>query len=192
MGGLPQSTLAVSDAPLSSIINHITGATWGGAFISLGIVISAAGATSGWILTTARAAFAAGEDKLFPKFFSKIHKKHATPYVALIISGICTNALLGLNYVSSLTEAFDFMINLATLSFIPAYAFTACAEIILTIKKQHKITFGRFLKHAFFSLLAFSYSIYVIYGSGAESAMWILILLLIGTPFYVYQKVQQQ
>ncbi len=62
MGGLPQSTLAVSDAPLSSIINHITGATWGGAFISLGIVISAAGATSGWILTTARAAFAAGEE----------------------------------------------------------------------------------------------------------------------------------
>lgn len=191
MGGLPQDVLATSDAPLSSIINNITGANWGGAFISLGVVISAAGATSGWILTTARAAYAAGEDNLFPKFFSKIHKKHATPVVALIVSGICTNVLLGLNYVSSLTEAFDFMINLATLSFIPAYALTACAEIILTIKKQHKITFGRFMKHAFFSLLAFAYSIYVIYGSGAESAMWILILLLIGTPFYAYKKIQE-
>lgn len=191
IGGLPQAQLAVSDAPLSSIINNITGANWGGGFISLGIVISAAGATSGWILTTGRAAFAAGEDNLFPKFFSKIHKKHSTPYVALIISGVCTNILLCLNYVSSLTEAFDFMVNLATLSFIPAYALTACAEILLTINKQHKLTFGRFMKHAFFSLLAFAYSIYVIYGSGAESAMWILILLLVGTPFYVYKKIQE-
>lgn len=191
MGGLSQAELAVSDAPLSSIINNITGASWGGSFIALGVIISAAGAASGWILTTARAAYAAGEDNLFPKFFSKVHKKYSTPYVALIVTGICTNLLLILNYMSSLTSAFDFMINLATLSFIPAYALTACAEILLTIKKEHKMTFGRFMKHAFFSLLAFAYSIYVIYGSGAESAMWILILLLIGVPFFVYKKVQE-
>lgn len=191
MGGLSQAELAVSDAPLSSIINNITGATWGGSFIALGVIISAAGAASGWILTTARAAYAAGEDNLFPKFFSKVHKKYSTPYVALIVTGICTNLLLILNYMSSLTSAFDFMINLATLSFIPAYALTACAEILLTIKKEHKMTFGRFMKHAFFSLLAFAYSIYVIYGSGAESAMWILILLLVGVPFFVYKKVQE-
>ena len=36
-------------------------ASWGGSFISLGIIISAAGAASGWILTTARAAYAAVE-----------------------------------------------------------------------------------------------------------------------------------
>lgn len=189
MGGLSQAELAQSEAPLASIINNITGSTWGGSFISLGIIISAAGAASGWILTTARSAFAAGEDNLFPKFFSKVHPKYSTPYVALIITGICTNLLLILNYVFTLTEAFDFMINLATLSFIPAYALTACAEIILTIKKEHKITFGRFLKHSFFSLLAFIYSIYVIYGSGSESAMWVFILLLVGIPFYTYQKI---
>ena len=190
MGSMPQSMLAQTQAPLADIINHITGATWGGYFISGGIVISAIGALSGWVLTTARLAYAAGEDNLFPKFFAKVHPKFKTPHIALIITSLCTNALLMLNYVSNLTEAFDFMINLATLSFIPAYALTACAEIVLTFKKEHKLTVVSFLKHGFLSLIAFVYAIYIIYGAGSESAMWVFILMLIGIPFYVYKKLQ--
>lgn len=192
MGGLPQDALAASDAPLADIINNITNASWGGSFISLGIIISAAGAASGWILTTARAAYAAGEDGLFPKFFAAVHPKYKTPVTALIISSLCTNLLMILNYVSNLTDAFNFMINLATLSFIPAYAFSACAEIILTYKEGKKLSFIQFLKHSFFSLLAFFYAIYIIYGSGAESAMWVFILMLLGIPFYVYKKIQDK
>ncbi|MEG0950321.1 MAG: amino acid permease, partial [Niameybacter sp.] len=165
-------------------------ATWGGLFISGGIVISAIGALSGWVLTTARLAYAAGTDNLFPKFFANVHPKYNTPYIALIITSICTNALLMLNYVSNLTEAFDFMINLATLAFIPAYALTACAEIVLTFKKQHKLTLLSFLKHGFLSLIAFGYAIYIIYGAGSDSAMWVFILMLVGIPFYVYKKIQ--
>ncbi|MGL4800422.1 MAG: amino acid permease [Cellulosilyticaceae bacterium] len=190
MGGLPQAELAASEAPLASIINHVTGATWGGAFISLGIVISAAGAMSGWVLTTARLSFAAGQDGLFPKFFAKVHPKHHTPYTSLIVTSICTNLLLILNYVSDLTSAFDFMINLATLAFIPAYALTAAAEILLTFKKEHKLTLLSFVKHGFLSLIAFIYAIYIIYGSGAESAMWVFLLMFIGIPFYIYKKIQ--
>lgn len=192
MGGLSQAALAASDAPLADIINNITGSSWGGAFISFGIIISAAGAASGWILTTARAAYAAGEDGLFPKFFAKVHLKHKTPTNALIISSLCTNLLLILNYVSNLTEAFNFMINLATLSFIPAYAFSACAEIILTYKAGNKLSLTQFLKHSFFSLLAFFYAVYIIYGSGSESAMWVFILMIIGIPFYAYKKIQEK
>ncbi|MBE6047713.1 MAG: amino acid permease [Clostridium sp.] len=192
MGGLSQKALATSNAPLADIINNITNASWGGSFISLGIIISAAGAASGWILTTARAAYAAGEDGLFPNFFSKVHPKYKTPVTALIISSLCTNLLLILNYVSNLTEAFNFMINLATLSFIPAYAFSACAEMILTHKQGEKLSLIQFIKVNFFSILAFLYAIYIVYGSGAESAMWVFILMLIGIPFYVYKKIQEK
>lgn len=190
MGGLSQSELANSAAPMADIINKITGATWGGVFISLGIIISAAGATSGWILTTARISFAAGEDGIFPNFFAKLHPKYKTPVTSLVISGVCTNLLLILNYVFNLTTAFDFMINLATLSFIPAYALSTCAEIILTRKACEKLSPIKFIKHSLFSLLAFAYSIYIIYGSGSVSAMWVFILMLIGIPFYTYKKFQ--
>ena len=80
------------------------------------------------------------------------------------------------------------MVNLATLSFIPAYALTAGAEILLTIKKDVPLSLGGFLSHSFFSLIAFAYSIYIIYGSGAESAMWVFILMFVGIPFYIYQE----
>jgi amino acid transporter len=192
MGGLSQGDLANSEAPLSAIINNITGQSWGGSFISIGIAISAAGTASGWILTTGRAAYAAGEDGLFPKIFSKINSKFKTPVAALVISSILTNLLLLLNYTSSLSDAFNFMINLATLSFIPAYALSTCAEIILTYKSDKKLTLGRFVKHGFLSMLAFIYCIYIIYGSGATSAMWIFILMLVGIPFYTYKKLQDK
>lgn len=192
MGGLPQEELAQSQAPLAGIINHITGATWGGSFISLGIIISVLGTISGWVLITARLSFAAGEDGLFPDFFAKVHKKYATPYTSLIITGIFTNLLLILNYVQSLTEAFNFMVTLATLSFIPAYAFTTAAEIILTAKSNESYTFMKFVKKHGVSLVAFLYSIYIIYATGADVAMWVFLLMFSGIPFYVYQKLKNQ
>lgn len=190
IGAMPQDTLADSAAPLSDIIDYATNAKWGGTFIALGAVISTLGATSGWILTTARSAFAAGEDKLFPAFFAKIHPKFKTPYVSLIISGIAANILLIMNYVSSLREAYNFMILLATLAFLPSYAFAAAAEIVLLVKHSKNFNIWNFLKNSFVSLLAFAYAIYAIYGTGAEVVMYGFILILIGIPFYVYMMLQ--
>ena len=191
MGGVPQAELASSNAPLATIIDRITGASWGGRFIALGIIISILGAISGWILTTARLAFAAGEEGLFPSFFKRIHPKYQTPVTALVVTGVCTNLILILNYVSTLTAAFDFMVNLATLSFIPVYALTAGAEIILLFKKG-EMNIIRFIFANLRPLLGFFYSIYIIYGAGAESAMWVFILMFLGIPFYVYQQTSHQ
>jgi amino acid transporter len=71
IGAMPQHILAQSRAPLADIINYAIGGTWGGTLIASGAVISTLGATSGWILTTARSSFAAAEDKFFPSFFCK-------------------------------------------------------------------------------------------------------------------------
>ena len=134
MGVLDQATLADSKAPLADIINEATGGTWGGNFIAIGAIISTLGATSGWILTTARSAYGAAQDKLFPKIFGRIHPKYKTPVASLVISGVAANILLILNYVGSLNAAFNFMLLLATLAFLPAYAFCAAADIVLLKK----------------------------------------------------------
>lgn len=192
IGGMEQAKLAESKAPLADIINAVTGGTWGGTFIALGAVISTLGATSGWILVTARSAFAAAEDKLFPSIFGKVHPKYRTPGAALIISGIVANILLIMNYVSSLTSAFNFMLLLATLAFLPAYSFSAAAEIVLLRKQSKDFNIWNFIKNSFLALLAFIYSIYAIYGTGAEVVMYGFILMLIGIPFYVYMKFQNK
>jgi len=188
MGVLPQSELASSAAPMSAIINKVTGATWGGWFVAAGVIIAAAGATSGWVLTTARGSFAAGEDRLFPKFFAKVHPQFSTPYVSLLISGVLANLLLSLNYVLSLTQAFDFMILLATLAFMPAYCFSASAHILLASKEQR--TTWQLVKAAVLPLLAFTYCVYATYSAGAEVAMYTFLLLLVGIPVYVVMRLK--
>ncbi|WP_035377961.1 amino acid permease [Fervidicella metallireducens] len=192
MGGMSQGDLANSTAPLADIINNLTGSHWGGTIIALGAIISTLGATSGWILTAARGAFAAGEDKLFPEIFAKLHPKYNTPHASLIISGVAANILLVMNYVGSLTSAFNFMLLLATLAVLPAYTFTTAAEIILLVKHDDRFNLGNFIKNSFISLLGFAYSIYAIYGTGAEVVMYGFILMLVGIPFYVYMKLQNR
>ena len=188
MGGMPQAELAASSAPLADIITKVSGLSWGGPLIAFGAVISTLGATSGWVLTTARSAYSAGETGLFPAVMAKVHPRTATPYVSLIVSAILTNLLLILNYVQSLTSAFQIMLLLATLAFLPAYTFTAAAEMLLLVKRSPDFNVWRFLKDSIFSLLAFAYSIYAIYGTGAEVVMYGFILMLLGIPFYVYVK----
>lgn len=184
MGALPQAQLAKTSAPLADIINAVTQAQWGGIFIALGIILSGLGAISGWVLTTARLSFAAGEEGLFPTFFTKISSV-GTPWISLLITSGCTNVMLLLNYLMDLTTAFDFMVKLATLSFIPAYALTTGAELLL--KYRNKRCHYRDTIRPF---IAFIYSLYIIYGAGSDSAMWLLILMLAGIPFYVIQNIQ--
>lgn len=190
MGVLDQATLAKSNAPLADIINAATGGTWGGNFVALGAIISTLGASSGWILTTARSAFGAAQDNLFPAGLGKIHPKYLTPVNSLIVSALCANVLLILNYMGSLSSAFNFMLLLATLAFLPAYAFSAAADIILLKNKSAQFNFFSFLKNSFFALLAFAYSIYAIYGTGATVVMYGFILMLLGIPVYLYMMLQ--
>jgi basic amino acid/polyamine antiporter, APA family len=190
MGVLDQTTLADSKAPLADIINAATGGIWGGNFIAIGAIISTLGASSGWILTTARSSFGASQDKLFPAIFGKIHPIYKTPVASLVISGIAANILLILNYVGSLNAAFNFMLLLATMSFLPAYAFSAAADIVLLKKHSSDFNFFNFLKNSFLALLAFGYSIYAIYGTGAKVVMYGFILMLGGIPIYLFMMLQ--
>jgi APA family basic amino acid/polyamine antiporter len=190
MGVLDQATLAKSNAPLADIINAATGGTWGGNFIAVGAIISALGASSGWILTTARSAFGASRDKLFPEVFGRIHPKFLTPVNSLIISALTANVLLVLNYMGTLSSAFNFMLLLATLAFLPAYAFSAAADIILLKNRPSEFNIFSFLKNSFFALLAFGYSIYAIYGTGAKVVMYGFILMLLGIPVYLFMMLQ--
>ena len=189
MGSLPQEKLAHAAAPMSDIINHITGARWGGWFVALGVIIAASGTISGWVLTTARTAFAAGEERLFPSFFARVHPHFATPNVSLIISGILTNLLLSLNYVQSLTEAFDFLILLATLTFMPAYSFSATALILLDNKGEKPLK--KIMIRSIIPLLGFIYCIYATYSAGATMAMYGFLLMLSGIPVFVFMKLKR-
>lgn len=189
MGAMPREQLALSTSPIIDIFQMSVGSKLL-SVIKVGAFVSIIGTTIGWLLSTARVAYAAGVDKTFPPIFGKVHPRFKTPYVALIIGSVLVNLLLILNYSQSKTllEAFNFIILLATLSFLPVYAFTVAADIILLVKVKGKFTFFKFVKTAFIPLVALAYAMWTVYGSGAEAVMYGFLLLLSGVPFYVYMK----
>lgn len=189
-GILPQSQLARSTAPFADMINFMVGGTWAGKFIAIGVVISVLGAANGNVIVISRTAYGAAKIKLFPDIFTKINSKYGTPVISIIISGVLTNLILTLNYVKSLNAAFTFMILIATLSSMPAYLMTEGAEILFLKNKFDKISIGKFLKSSAIPLIAFIYTLYITYATGAKAVMWGFMLIAVGMPFYIYIKIK--
>lgn len=185
MGVMSNDQLAVSSAPLTDILALALGNSVG-RILALAVGICILGTTIGWILSTARVAFAAGEDGVFPKFFGQLHPKFGTPVNALVIGSILVNILIIMNFQKSMVSAFTFITILATLSFLPVYLLSVAAEMMLMFKGEKEFNFAIFIKKSILSLIAFAYSIWTIYGSGAEIVMWGFIMMLVGIPFYIY------
>lgn len=192
MGAVPQQLLADSASPLADVVNAVTGSYWGGSFFAFGAIISCLGATSGWILITARMALEAGEEGLFPKTFAKINPKTHTPVNALVISSVLANLLLLLNFVGTMQSAYNFMVLVGTLASIPVLLFSCCAQMVLFFKRGDKITVGSFLKNNVLALIGFAYSIYAIYGTGANAAMWGLIAMFAAIPILIYVQLREK
>ena len=185
MGAMSNNELAISTAPLTDILTKALGNGIGKP-LTAAVVICILGTTIGWLLSTARVSFAAGEDGVFPKIFGKLHPKYGTPANSLIIGSVLVNILLIMNYQKSMVSAFTFITILATLTFLPVYLLTAAAEMMLLFKNEDNINLKIFIKKSFVPLLAFIYALWTIYGSGAETVMWGFILMLLGVPFYIY------
>lgn len=185
MGAMANSELAVSSAPLTEILTNALGSS-AGKILTISVVICILGTTIGWILSTARVSYAAGIDGVFPKFFGELHPKYGTPVNSLIIGAVLVNILLIMNYQKGMVSAFTFITILATLSFLPVYLLSIGAEMMLMFRDEKKFNFNIFIKKSIIPLLAFGYTIWTIYGSGAEIVMWGFILMLIGIPFYIY------
>ena len=185
MGAMDNVSLAQSTAPLTDILTNALGSNIG-KILTIAVVICILGTVVGWLLSTARVAYAAGEDGVFPKFFGKISEKTGTPVNSLIFGSILVNILLIMNFQKGMVDAFTFITILATLSYLPVYLLSVSAEIMLTFKEEKEFNFKLFIKKSILPLFAFIYLIWTIYGSGAETVMWGFILMLIGIPVYIY------
>ena len=185
MGAMSNSELAMSGAPLTDILTRALG-TNVGKMLTIAVVICILGTTIGWILSTARVSFAAGEDGVFPKFFGRLSPKYGTPVNSLIIGSVLVNLLLVMNYQKGMVSAFTFITILATLSFLPVYLLSVAAEMMIMFREEKNFSLKIFLKKSIMPMIAFVYTIWTIYGSGAETVMWGFILMLIGIPFYIY------
>lgn len=191
-GNMPQDELAASASPLSDIIQQATGGYWAGGLISLGVIISAFGCIGAWILSGARVAYSLGEQGLFPEKFARTHLKYRTPDFALLLNGILMTIVMFLSYFNTSVSIYNFLVLLAVMSFLIFYAFGAASDLMLSVKFRRPLGIRGFIKKGAVSLIAFYYSVYTVFGSGAEYVMYGFLLILFGFPFFIYVKLKQR
>jgi len=191
-GNMPQDELAASSSPFSDMIQQATGGYWAGGVITLGVVISALGCIGAWIMSGARVAYSLGEQGLFPKKFAQIHPKYRTPDFALLLNGFLMTVVMCLSYFNTSVSIYNFLVLLAVMSFLVFYAFGAAADLMLSIKIGAPMRVLGFIRKGAVSLIAFYYSVYTVFGSGAEYVMYGFLLILMGFPFFIYVKLKQK
>jgi amino acid transporter len=101
VGTFPE--LALSQKPLADAGMHFMGAA-GGAMISAGAIISITGNLNIVLLSGSRVPFAMAEQQQLPSFIGSVHRRFATPYVAILITAAVMMLLtLNSSFVAALT-----------------------------------------------------------------------------------------
>ncbi len=184
MGMIPLDALAKSPAPFADAMGILAGSA-GEKIVAIGAAIAAFGALNGWILVMGQVARATAKDGLFPKIFEKENRR-GVPMAGILIGSTLTSVVILMNYTDGLVEQFRFMILLGTLCCVIPYLFSAAAYVMLGYGKQEEKKDRIFIQ--IIGGIGFIFSLWVIYGTGEEAVFWGTLLLLGGTPFYVWMK----
>jgi APA family basic amino acid/polyamine antiporter len=184
MGMIPASQLQVSITPFADAAEKIYGH---GAkyWVSAGAAIAAFGALNGLILVQGQMPYAMAKDKLFPAFFAQQNRK-GVPANGVIVSSIIITLLMFMNNSKNLAGQFKLLILLSTFFTLLPYLFTTVSYLIVRAKQATTFTKTKTMTAIVLSVVAFSFSMWMLIGSGQEIVYWGFIMLMLGVPFYVY------
>ena len=180
---LPIDEIAKSNLVAADVMEKIFRG-YGGAIISLCVMISTFGTVNATSMTTARVYFAMAKDKLFFSGFSKIHPKYKTPGRSLMIQGVWASLL-------TLTGTYDQLFTYVIFAGWIFFALGAVAVFIIRKKIPHANRTFRVPGYPYvpiiFVIVATWFVLNTLLVHTADSLVGLL-LLLVGIPFYLYYK----
>ncbi len=180
---LPIDEMAKSPLVAASATEKIFG-NLGGSIISIAVIVSTFGALNGSILSTARVQFAMAEKNLFFTPLGKVHPKFKTPHISLVVQGVWSAVLV-------LSGSFDTITDYVIFAAWLFYMLGAAGVFILRKKMPDRErpfkVWGYPYLPALFVVFAFAFLLNTVI-SDTSNAMMGLILVLAGSPFYLYWK----
>jgi APA family basic amino acid/polyamine antiporter len=189
MGLVPLEQLRQSSAPLADAAMTIWG-SWGGWLVAIGACVSTFGTLNGFTLLAGQVPLGAAQDGLFPRRFGELTQA-GTPGFGLVFSNLLASGLVAMNFTRGLVEAFTFIILLATLTTLVPYVFCALAEFMLYLRDPAAYGGHGLGRSGVIAMIAFAYSLWAIYGAGANVVYYGFLLLLAGVPVFVWIKWRQ-
>ena len=182
MGVVPRAELVTSSAPFVDAARMMWG-TWAAALVGIAVMISSLGALNGWTLLMGQVPMAAADAGLFPAVFGRL-SRNGVPAMGIIISSALATVLLLIGVLggSQFRAIYDMIVSLSTMAAVVPYVFCALAPGLLSRPGAPAPRIG------IIEGVAFVFSLFVLYGCGPTAVLYGVMLLLLGIPFYVWQR----
>lgn len=171
----------MSPAPFADAISPVLGPV-AGTLIAVFAVISALGCLNGWVLCSGEVPLALARSGIFPRWLA-VTTSIGTPVRAQVVSSLVATALIASNYSRSMAGLFAFVILVTTVMSLVLYF--ACAGSALSMIARGRVR-APLLGSA--ALLGLIFSLWAMWGAGAEASLWGLSLLATGLPIWAVMR----
>ena len=125
-GYLPYTEIAAMDYPAMLYVFDSMAPGWGGAFVSIAIVISILGSWLSFTILPAETTSDMAERKLLPASWGKLNAKNA-PQFSLLLVGVCTQVFMLTLLLSE--DAYNFAFSLCTVAIIITWTLAAAFQV---------------------------------------------------------------
>jgi arginine:ornithine antiporter/lysine permease len=182
-GIMPKEELAQLRNPsMAGVLAAATG-PWGAVFVSIGLVISVAGAYIAWVLLAAEILYSAATNKTMPKFLAR-ENRSGVPANALWLTNIIVQVFL----IVSMFSNYAFMLAVAMTSsmILVPYLLVAAFGVKTNLQRNGALIKGKLNRtETIQSLLALIYTAGLIYAAGVK---YLLLTTLIYGHFQYYER----
>lgn len=175
IGLLPVDLLKTSQAPMPDAARLLWGPAAGFALAAVAAV-SCFGALNGWILLSAQLPLAAARDGLFPALFARVDAR-GTPVIGVLVGTALASALVLSNYTRSLVQVFTFSILLSTAATLLPFVASSAAWLWRGDGRGRAV-----------AAIALLFSLYALFGIGAQALQWGAVLVLAGLPVHAWLR----
>jgi arginine:ornithine antiporter / lysine permease len=191
MGMLTQDALVQSEKPLIDAIETVLGPIGGKILAGIGL-ISLLGSTIGWVMLSSEVPYQAAKQGLFLPAFLKENNK-GIPTFSLIVTNSLGQLFIFSTISNSISTAFDFVIYIATLSYLFPYFISSLYQLKLVITGEtYNLNTKARMIDGTITILATIYSTWVIIAGTADIKTFIFGMALIASGIIFYKKVLNQ
>jgi arginine:ornithine antiporter/lysine permease len=190
MGMLSQDALIQSERPLIDAIETVLGPIGGKVLAGIGL-ISLFGTTLGWVMLSAEVPYQAAKQGLFLPSFLKVNDK-GIPTFSLWVSNGLGQLFVFSTISNSISAAFDFVIYIATLSYLVPYFISTCFQMKLVITGETYNNGKGRITDGIIAIVATIYSTWVIIAGTADIKTFMFGMLLIASGVLFFKQVNKQ
>lgn len=179
---VPQATLAASDAPFVTILDHLIG-PGNGRWLSLFIVISGLGCLNGWTLLSGELTRTLAVRGLLPPLLGESNR-YGVPWASLLLAGVLATFIGIMNFSATLVGAFTKLSLIVSAANLPLYV--CCSFALFYLLRRDPAGLSPALWIAAAGGVAFA--AFAFFGLGKEPFVWALLLSLAGVPIYFWMR----